>query len=169
MHGDTRITMLYVSSLGFDDEIPKSILKKSLETEAPDFMRTLLDLDIPPAQGRLRIPVVATRDKEYIESLSMDALSKFINDHTFPIPGAMIPYSEFYAKFHAVVPDDEKAHWTHKQVTANLPRGNPSGRKGHKNIYFVINLSWTASTNTDGVELIVQNGRIKPKPDIENE
>jgi len=163
MPGDTRITMMYVSSLGEEEEIPKSIMKKSLENEAPHFMRTLMDLDIPPVQGRLRIPVIATRDKEYMESLTMNSLLRFISENAYEIKGAKIPYKELYAKFQSTLPEDEKAYWTHKKVTQHLPRQHPSGRYGGDNAHYIGNISWTTTVKTDGIELVVHNGRLKPK------
>ena len=48
------------------EEIPKSVLKRRLINEAPHFMRTIMDIDIPPTNGRLRIPYIATPSQERI-------------------------------------------------------------------------------------------------------
>ena len=52
---DTRITVIHVPPLEVD--IPRETLKAILIDEAPAFMRTLLDLPIPPPINRLQIPV----------------------------------------------------------------------------------------------------------------
>jgi hypothetical protein len=62
--GDTRITSIYVYDLEPDQEIPKMILMDRLREEAPAFMRTLLDLELPPIVGRLRLPVLWTPNKD---------------------------------------------------------------------------------------------------------
>jgi hypothetical protein len=61
--GDTRITMMYVPELSPGAEIPKSTLVDKLKEEAPQFLQTVLEIELPPLQGRLRMPVVETRDK----------------------------------------------------------------------------------------------------------
>lgn len=50
--GDTRITMMYVPKP--DADIPKQFLMDRMEEEAPAFMRTLMDMELPPLMGRLR-------------------------------------------------------------------------------------------------------------------
>lgn len=163
MHGDTRITMLYVASLDFDDEIPKGVLKKALENEAPHFMRTLMDLEIPPAQGRLRIPVIATREKEQLEQLNMNPLLRFIGENTFQINGAKIPFQEFYTKFQHALPEEEKGYWTNKKVSVKLPRIHPSGRAGGEGETFIGNISWDSKAKTDGTELVLIDRRLRPR------
>ncbi len=59
--GDTRIVVCHVPLP--KKTIPKSILLKQLEAEAPHFMATLLQLRLPEPNGRLRIPVIETADK----------------------------------------------------------------------------------------------------------
>ena len=167
MRGDTRITILYVSEIDLDDEIPKTMLKKSLESESSHFMRTLLDLEIPPPRGRLRIPVIATRDKENLEVENMNWLLRFISEHTFEIKGTKIPYKEFYSRFQDILPEEDKSYWTHKQVKIFLPRLNPSGRAGGAGETFIANMAWDPNTESDGVELILRDGRLKPKPEVD--
>ena len=62
--GDTRVTMLYVPEFRERPEIPKQALMVNLSREAPHFMRTLVDLDVPEPEGRLRIPPITTASKE---------------------------------------------------------------------------------------------------------
>lgn len=64
--GDTRVTALHVPELSAGQEIPKSILLERLTVEAPQFLRTLMDLKLPPLVGRLRLPVVETKEKRAI-------------------------------------------------------------------------------------------------------
>lgn len=163
MHGDTRITMLYVASLDFDEEIPKGVLKKALENEAPHFMRTLMDLEIPPAQGRLRIPVIATREKEQLEQLNMNSLLRFIGENTFQINGAKILFQEFYKKFQSALPEEEKGYWTNKKVSGKLPRIHPSGRAGGEGGTFIGNMAWDSEVKTNGTELVLVDRRLRSR------
>ena len=56
--GDTRITVIEVGDLLPEQEVPKLTLLAKLNEEAPHFMYTLLNLQLPPIVGRLRLPVV---------------------------------------------------------------------------------------------------------------
>jgi hypothetical protein len=60
--GDTRIVVIHVASKPSED-IPWPKLKTKLEKEAPDFLRTLLDLRLPDGVGRLWLPVLDTEAK----------------------------------------------------------------------------------------------------------
>jgi hypothetical protein len=163
MPGDTRITMLWVGSLGYGEEIPKGVLKKALEAEAPHFMNTLLGLEIPVAEGRLRIPVVSTRDKEHMESLNMNSLLRFISENCFELDGATVPYSTFYKRFQTYLPEEEKAYWTHRHVSQKFPRQFPKGKYGGTGDIFIGNMAWDASAATDGEALVLCEKRLRPK------
>ena len=60
--GDTRAMVVEVPRFT-GDEIPKKKLLAELEKEAPHFLRTLLDLELPELEGRLQLPFVETADK----------------------------------------------------------------------------------------------------------
>lgn len=60
--GDTRAMVIHVPRFQ-GEEIPKKRLLAELEKEAPHFLRTLLDLELPPSTDRLRLPFVETEDK----------------------------------------------------------------------------------------------------------
>jgi hypothetical protein len=166
MHGDTRITMLHVGPLDPDAEIPKNVLKKALETEAPHFMRTLMDLDIPPTDSRLNIPVVTTRGKEQVENNNMNSLFRFLMEYTHHVPGAKIKYAEFFQKFQLVLPEDERGYWTNKKVSSKMPIHLPTGRAGGVAETYVGNLAWDANTKPSE-ELVLQDGRLREKSDAQ--
>ncbi|HEY1599917.1 MAG TPA: primase-helicase family protein [Pirellulales bacterium] len=60
--GDTRIVVIEVPAKPSTD-IPWPTLKAKLQAEAPDFLRTLLDLRLPDGVGRLWLPVLDTQAK----------------------------------------------------------------------------------------------------------
>lgn len=163
MHGDTRITMMWVRSLDPDQEIPKSMLKKQLENEAPHFMRTLMDMEIPPAVGRLRVPVITTRGKEQLEQQNMNSLHRFIDENGYHVPGAMVKFSEFFNKFHNWLPEDEKQYWSQRRTSKTLPVNMPTGKYGGPGDVHVGNFAWDQKAKTDGVELVVVKSRLKAK------
>ena len=78
--GDTRITMCHVQPLDPMDLIPKKRLIPLLEKEAPNFLRALMDLDLPESPDRLNIPVIETSDKRAMQYQNQDALETFISE-----------------------------------------------------------------------------------------
>lgn len=75
--GDTRIVSLYVPMP--KREIPKSDLMAMLEREAPSFMRTILDIQLPAPEGRLALPTIDTPEK--LEAIhDSDPLAEFIDE-----------------------------------------------------------------------------------------
>ena len=96
--GDTRITVIFVREI--EQEIPRTVLVDHLVAEAPNFLRTLLDVQLPTIDGRLRLPVVSTDSKKRAEELSRDELEQFIADECFSAPGEKVTFSDFYEKFY---------------------------------------------------------------------
>jgi hypothetical protein len=76
--GDTRIVAIYVHPLAPGQEIPKELLLARLRDEAPQFMRTILDLQLPPMLGRLRLPVVENQTKQQLADESAGELAASI-------------------------------------------------------------------------------------------
>jgi hypothetical protein len=76
--GDTRITVIEVPRFA-GVEIPKEELLERLGREAPHFLRTLMDLQLPAKQGRLRIPLVETNDKVELAA-EMSPVSLFVTE-----------------------------------------------------------------------------------------
>lgn len=158
--GDTRITMIYVPEL--QEQIPKAILLEKLVAEAPAFLRTLMDVELPQLTGRLRVPVVETEHKHRVQQLSKSSLSIFIEEHLHSVSGSMIEFAEFYSRFMEACPPEDKSNWTRVKVSKALPVKFPSGA-GTGNKTFIINASWSPDT-APGEPLIVLNGRIKKLP-----
>lgn len=139
--GDSRITMIHVDDLELGAEIPKDVLIKQLEIEAPHFMRTLMQLELPKAAGRLRLPVVRTDSKEQAESDSQTVLERFIQEHCFYAPGEYVELKEFRKRFEATLSSEELHFWTQTRVSQYLPRNFARG-KHNNNITVIGNISF---------------------------
>jgi len=137
--GDTRITMIYVPDLV--EEIPKKVLLSKLEEEASHFMRTLVDLHLPPVVGRLRIPIVATRHKQEAEQFSRNALEEFLAEHCHEVPGSKVLLAEFHGAFHKWLPADSRHQWGKIKTSRAMPTRFPVGA-GTDNKKFIGNLAW---------------------------
>lgn len=118
--GDTRITMIQVGRI--KSEIPKAHLMQLLREEAPAFMRTMVDLELPTAAGRLRIPVVNTEHKSRAADLQRSMLELFMREMVEQGDDKEgIPFADFFAAFVNWLPPDEKAQWNRMRVTRALP------------------------------------------------
>jgi hypothetical protein len=163
--GDTRITVIEVPDLLPEQEIPKSILQKRLEEEAPHFMHTLMNLELPQAQGRLRLPVVNTYKKQRSEEMHRTPLESFIREQCYPAPGQKILFAEFYEKYINWLDPAERYQWSKIKVSRGLPSDTPSGAS-NDNKRFIGNLSWTpVESSRDTKPYICVNGRLRFRDD----
>lgn len=159
--GDTRITVIYVPALPPEQMIPKELLLERLKEEGPAFMRTLMDLLLPPPTGRLRLPIITTQHKQMSAEKNRSMLDQFVSECLHEVPGALLPFSDFYARFVDWLPVDEKGTWSRIKVSRAMPTKFPSGT-GNQNKTYVINAAFEQSTvPADTKKYFVSAGRIK--------
>lgn len=168
--GDTRIMVIYVPELV--EEIPKTILLKRLEEEAPAFMRTILNLTLVPlgVGGRLRLPVITTDRRLKSMSLNTTPLERFIDSSAYYAPGQRVLFQDFFEAFEKSLDPAEDTGWTRRRVSNELPERFPTGR-GNYNKMYIGNMS--LEPIIDGEEsaepLICVNGRLKLRSEIEEQ
>jgi hypothetical protein len=126
--GDTRITMVQVPPLPPEKMIPKKELEKILEKEAPDFLASLLKLELPPSNDRLNIPILVTAEKLEAQNANKTELQTFIEEKCYNIPGHRISFSDFYEKFKETLPPNEVSKWSKKRVSMEIPSIFPKGK-----------------------------------------
>jgi hypothetical protein len=120
--GDTRITVIEVSDLLPDTEVPKKTLLTKLEEEAPHFMYTLLNLQLPPLVGRLRLPVVGTLSKARTEELNKTALQRFLEEFCqVKKDTRVLRFGEFFDGFQKWLDAGEKHLWSKIRVAREMP------------------------------------------------
>lgn len=141
--GDTRITMIQVEALDPTELIPRRRLFPELEKEASDFLRAILDLEIPESNDRLNVPVLITEAKLIAEELNQTPLQDFLRSRCFNVPGKALKFSEFYARFIEHCEPDEVRFWTRKRVGMELPPEFPRGRTFGTVGVHIGNLSFT--------------------------
>lgn len=137
--GDTRITVIYVNDLPPDKKIAKHELLLKLEEESPHFMRTLMDLQLPRVQDRLRLPVVATARKLQAEESNRTPLEQFIAECCIERMGERTLYKDFFDRFEAWLDPSERGHWSRRTAIKELPMRFPT-TNGHANKKYVGNL-----------------------------
>ena len=147
--GDTRITMCHVQPLDPIDLIPKKKLIPLLEKEAPNFLRSLMDLDIPDSPDRLNLPVIETSDKRAMQYQNQDALETFISEHCRSAIGRCVKFSEFYDRFLATVDVNEVQRWSKIRVSREIPPIYPTGRSTKNNDVLIGNICFSDSRFED--------------------
>jgi len=118
--GDTRITAIQVPDLIEEQEIPKEKLKAKLREEAPQFLCTLLNLTIPPADGRLRIPVIETESKRDAIDLHKSALEDFLEQYCERAENQHVNFAHFCDRFVKWLPTDIKRGWSIQRIAGEL-------------------------------------------------
>jgi hypothetical protein len=93
-NGDSRITVIHVPEI--TKEIPKERLKQALIEEAPFFLRTLLNMTLPPPTSRLRLPLVNTDEKIAIIAGNQTVIEAFIEEMCEVRKGSEMLYADFY-------------------------------------------------------------------------
>jgi hypothetical protein len=134
------------------NEIPKGILIKQLEREAPDFLAAVLSLEIPESPTRLRIPYLETADKVQAANLQKNSLTIFLEERCHYAPGEAIKIGDFYDAFIASLDPLERLNWqTKNKVTAHMPAKFPRGRLSHSPDWHYGNISFEPPTNLEAI------------------
>lgn len=152
--GDTRIVVIRVPPIDPVDMIPKVDLMQKLEREAPDFLRAILDLEIPDSKSRLNVPVVTTTEKLAIEDYNKSPVAHFIDDNCYQINGHIVNFGDFVARAKMAV--SELEGWSKKKFTQELDLlGHPVAKiSSDPSNRWIGNLAW------------IEEGKEKPKPGI---
>ena len=149
--GDTRITMIHVPPIDPIDLIPKRKMIPMLEKESPDFLRSLLDLEIPESNDRLNVPVVVTSEKLIAEELNQSELQAFIRERCYHTPGYVVTFGDFYDKFQEYCDPNEVRAWARKRVGMEMPPQYPRGR-----------VSGTAAVHIGNISFMHQEEKREP-------
>ena len=120
--------MIRVNSLSPTEMIPKAELLSMLEKEAPDFIASVLSLELPPAPGRLGIPVISTLDKQSVQESNRNPVEVFIDDKIFNVPGKMLKYGDLWEMFQADLKAGENQQWTQQRFGREFGLRFPKGR-----------------------------------------
>lgn len=124
--GDTRITMIRVPVL--KNEIAKRILIERLKKEASDFLTSLLRLELPECNERLRVPVIVTDAKISAVERSQSLLEQFLSEECHLIEGHKVSIAEFHTAFMSWLDPVERHNWSKQRVTKSMPDSVIKGR-----------------------------------------
>jgi hypothetical protein len=156
--GDTRVTLIYVGSIPKEHIIPKRDLRQLLLKEAPDFLASLLSIDIPDSRDRLMIPVIRTMEKEEAEFQSMNAVEQFFKEKVFNVPGVYLASKVLYDEFIKWLDPTDQLNWTRNKFGRDVPKNIPKGRIGSSGTQDTYYGNVSLSPNTKGGKRWVSNG-----------
>jgi len=156
--GDTRITALHVPTL--EEEIPRDRLHQLLREEAPHFMHTLLNFDIPEATGRLMLPVVETQGKLDAAADNVNELEQFIAEKCYDIPGQAIKFTDFKQTFLATLEVFQQSEWKERQIRAVVSEKLMYGKSKNHNQNIIANVSFDPKAKP-GVPFVKDGALIK--------
>lgn len=154
---DTRITVIHVPDLL--EDVPKKTMLEKLKEEATHFMYTLMNVELPPVIGRLRLPVVETANKLTSEEFSRDDLEQFISEHCFYAPGEYVMFKDFYDKFFEWLPADQRGQWNRNRCARSIPLKYPSWF-GHARKKYIGNISFEEAKHPTAEPIVVINGKL---------
>ena len=136
--GDSRITVIQVNDLLVD--VPRQIMMQNLKEEASHFMHTLLNVELPPIECRLRLPVIETAAKLTSQEFNQSELEQFITENCHE-SGESILFKDFYDKFYEWLGEDQRRQWSRKRCAQKMPV-KFAIKTGSSNKKYVPNLSF---------------------------
>jgi hypothetical protein len=159
--GDSRIVVISVERPV--NIIPKKILFDKLINETPAFLYSLLSIEIPESEDRLRLPVISTSEKEVQEELNETLIETFVKNYCWPVNGHMILFEEFCQKIQTIMTPQDAVYWTPRRIAFALPPNIIRGKVGEWNKTALGNLSWDRDVKPDGKYIRIKD-RLKRVP-----
>ena len=158
----STIFLLLIEVAPIEKEIPKSIFLEQLEREAPSFINSIFNFDLPDSSGRLRIPVIDTSEKKVQQSINRSALDQFLNDEMYQIDGATEFFSDVSSRFKEWLGPMEAQNWTNIRISKELMRLKVvKGKHGTSGDVCIANYSFDKIEPTDRLGLNVKTNRLR--------
>jgi len=161
--GDTRITMISVGAV--ENEIPKKTLLETVAAEGPAFLRTLLDLTLPPLEGRLRIPVINTDSKKRAEEIGRPAIEEFLAETVHNAPGEKVKLADLHEKYSKWAGGDASTWLSDREFRKRLPEKYPGGTSTG-NVNWVGNISLTPMQSLKPYRYVRKDGKLVKEPRV---
>lgn len=159
--GDTRIVLIEVNKI--EQELPKPLLLQKLDSEAPAFISTVFDFELPPSPVRLRIPILETKAKETQETVNRSPVMDFMEEHALNISGAYCTFEEFYVKFCSWVGPDA-AKWSKRRMSFEVKKlGLSKGRYTKAHQVCLGNITFNPQVE-ENYRLVEEEGYLVEKP-----
>jgi hypothetical protein len=158
--GDTRIVMIFVDSVDPVNMIPKKLLIPRLQREAPDFLGSILGIELPSSNDRLNIPVVESMPKMTLIEATKSPLQDFFETRCELVEGSVIKFSDFYDRFQATLSGSDLEYWSKKRVGMHIPPVYIKAR-GPDAQFYLGNVAWKDDHKSPGKKLTIINGFLR--------
>lgn len=126
--GDSRITMICVPALDPMDMVPKKQLLAEIEKEAADFLASIMQVELPPSNDRLNVPVITTDEKLNLAQNNQSPLEAFIAEECHHAPGQTIKLSTFFDRFMVWLDPSAAQNYSKRQLGRELMPPYVKGR-----------------------------------------
>jgi hypothetical protein len=138
---DTRITMTFVPPL--TQYIARAELHARLQAEAPHFVRTLLEIPLPPTdRSRFCLPMIDTEHKLGLRATQQSPVVRFINEFCERATESQVPSAEFCNRYRTWTRDlsDFDGNGTDRQILGDIPVQFPITLVD--NVQYITRLAW---------------------------
>jgi len=120
--------MIHVPPFELSEMLMPDQLRAQLEQEAPAFLGSLLNIEIPASLDRLNVPVIDSDIKIQTSQSNRTSLEVFLDDVTYDAPGEKVLYATLYAKFTEWLDPGEIHDWSKIKFGRELISTYPKGR-----------------------------------------
>lgn len=127
--GDTRIITTHVPTIPESEILSKTLLLHRLKKQAPDFLASVLRLDLPEAYDRLNIPVIVTEEKKQAQRANQSIFEEFLSEKTYPVDGETVKMGDLHEMLQEWLPPSQVNEWSKIRMGRELVRlGYVKGR-----------------------------------------
>lgn len=149
--GDTRINIIPVDKP--ENIIPKIKFLADIKNEISSFLYTLMSLEIPDPDSRLRIPCLSSKIKEELQEYHRSPIEVFLIEECIYTPGTIIRFSDFVEEFLNWLPPADRRSWNTRNISRLLPPQYPRAKYGKSGTFYLGNIKLT-DIHTITVELL---------------
>lgn len=136
---DTRVVIIPIPELAAARD--KDEMHDEMRKEAPAFLWTLLNLEVPAKENRLGVPPLITEAKRIQMSANQDALQRFLAEETEPCAGGRVSWKEFRSRFmESLTQPKDRGEWDENHIRAAMP--HLRGKAGKAGDIHIANIHW---------------------------
>lgn len=145
--GDTRITAIEVYPIPQSEFIVRRAFMAKLEDEAPDFLASILNLELPGSGDRLNLPAIATEEKQRIIESNRTQVELFFDEKMFFCPGNTCVFAEVFDLFYQWLEPERKLAYSKQRFGKEIRPPFVKGRCPMTNQVLIGNCSFTKPTD----------------------
>lgn len=160
--GDTRITVVEVQPIAPGEYVSRKEFVRRLEEEAPDFLASIMNLELPEVNDRLNLPVINTEQKLDIVENNRTQTELFFKEKLHYFPGESIEMKEVYDMFYNWLDPERRLSYSKVRFGREKPMPFLKGTHPGTNQVLIGNCSYTKPTESQlkNLCLVLVNGKL---------